>query len=70
MSEYHDRINRRSWEMRTNLTTPKRQAKKSHEQIERELAEFESRGGTVTELEGPVLQPSRRVGVRVPGVYQ
>ena len=70
MSEYHDRMNRRAWEMRTKLSIPKHQSKKSHEQIEREMAEFEARGGTVTELEGPVLQPSRRVGVRVPGVYQ
>ena len=42
-------------------TEKKRPRKKTHEQIARDLAEFEARGGKIEVCEGPELQPGRRV---------
>jgi hypothetical protein len=51
MSEYHQQVNRRAWELRTRLSQPKRQAKKpSHEKLAADYERFLADGGEPTIL--------------------
>ena len=48
--------------LRYELSAPRVKAKKTSEEIEREIAEFKARGNEVEQLESFVAQGTRRVG--------
>lgn len=62
MNDYTS-TSKRTWELRTKLSQPKHKAKKTHEQIERELSDYFKSGGSVEVLESFTSQPTRQVGV-------